>query len=159
MIVLSSGIHIHHHIIHYTRFLFGMWFEFNARGCRKLKRGNTGVSMYMSLARFPAVVLLLLLYRCCTARMRLKFRGSVGWNRDSSCSGWHAHIRTHAHTEAPFVAVTKIRYRYCYTIYRYCYTMAATTLKAYGVVQAPSSNSRQQSKNEQWKYAEMHLSS
>ena len=33
--------------------------DLKSRGCRKLKRGNTGVPMYMSLARFTGVV------RCC----------------------------------------------------------------------------------------------
>ena len=85
--------------------------------------------MYGSLPRFAGVVplLLLLLYRCFTKRMLLKFRGSVGWNRLSSCSGYHAHIRTL--TEAPFVAVTylvnnTLNYGY------YCCTMDATTSKA-----------------------------
>ena len=45
-------------------------------------------------------LLLLLLYCCRTARMLLKFRGSVGWNRPSLCSGWHAHmLRAHVHTD------------------------------------------------------------
>ena len=73
--------------------------DLNFRGCRKLKTGNTGVPMYISLARFAGVVplllllllyrcccrcctaaaaavvplLLLLLYRCCTVRMLLEF--------------------------------------------------------------------------------------
>ena len=77
-----------------------------------MKGGNIGVPTHMSLERFAGVVpllLLLLLFRCCTAavlRMLVKLRGIVGWNRPSLCSGWHAHIRTHAHA-APFVAVTK----------------------------------------------------
>ena len=116
-----------------------------SRGCRKLKRRNTaGVPMYMSVARFTGVVpLLLLLCRCCTARMLLKFRGSVGWNCPLSCSGWHARIRTHARTETRFAAVAKIPR----STAAHCCTMAPTTSKAYGVIQVHSS-SRQHSKNE-----------
>ena len=55
----------------------------------------------MRVARFTGVVPLLLLpllCRCCTARMFLKFRGSVGWNCPL-CSGWHSHIiRAHRST-------------------------------------------------------------
>ena len=68
--------------------------------------------MLMSVASFTGVVPLLLVVLHCsyTARMRFKFSGSLGRNGPSLCSEWHAHIiRTHAHTEAPFVAVTKRR--------------------------------------------------
>ena len=64
------------------------------RGGRKLKRGNTGVPMYMSLACS------LTLYRCCAARVLLKFRGSVGCNCPSLCAGRHAHAHTEGDLEA-----------------------------------------------------------
>ena len=38
---------------------------------------------------------MLLLHRCCTARM--KFRGSVDCNCSSLCSGWHTHSFRMAH--------------------------------------------------------------
>ena len=97
-----------------VRFPLGMWVDLKSQGCRKLNRGNTGGSMYVSaVARFIGVEpLLLLLCRCCMycADAFFKFRGSVGWHCcPSLCSGWHAHkIRTHAHTEtAHFLSVTK----------------------------------------------------
>ena len=105
-----------------------------------MKRGNTGVPTYMSVARFTGgvVTLLLLLCRCCTARVLLNFRGGVSWSCLSMCSGWHTHIiRPHALAKAPFVAVTKtntLNYGYC------CYAVTATASKAYGVIQAHSSS-------------------
>ena len=91
--------------------------------------------VYMSVA----VPLLLLWYRCSAARILLKFRGSVGWNRAPLCSGWYAHIRTHAHTEAPFRSCHRTK-----TLkYGYCYAMAATS-KADAMIQTHSS-SRQHS--------------
>ena len=98
------------------------------RGCRTLKRRNTGVSLYMSVARFTCVSPLLqqlLLCRCCTARMLVKFRGScVGWNLfrvDMCCPGWRAHIiRPLAHTKAPFVdeylEVRLLLFRGCHSV-------------------------------------------
>ena len=48
--------------------------DLKSRGCRKLKRGVTGVPMYMSLACFAGVVPRRPWWRrCCTARMLLKF--------------------------------------------------------------------------------------
>ena len=48
----------------------------------------------------------LVLYRCCCTarRVLLKFRGNMGWNRPACAEdGTHTyHMRTHAHTEAPF---------------------------------------------------------
>ena len=62
--------------------------DLKPRGVRRLKRGNTGVPMYKSVASFTGVVpLLLLLYRCCTALMVLDFRASVSCNCPSLCSG------------------------------------------------------------------------
>ena len=56
-------------------------FDLKSRGCRKLKGGNTGVPMYVSVPRFTGVVpLLLLVVPLLSARMLLKFRGSLGWN-------------------------------------------------------------------------------
>ena len=73
-----------------------------------------------------------MLDRCWTAQMLLKFRGRVGWDYPSLCSGLDAlKIRTHAHTEAPFVAVTDRISRK----YGYCYSVAATASKANGVMQ------------------------
>ena len=92
--------------------------DLKPRGCSKLKRGTTGVplcTLYMSLARLAGVVpllllLLLLLYRCycCTARMDLKFRGSVGRNRNrpSLCSGWQP---TYAHTHSTVCRCQNVR--------------------------------------------------
>ena len=111
----------------------------------------------MSVARFTGVVPLLLLLlllllrplplfcRCCTARMLLKFRGSVGWTCPSLCPGWHAHIMCPlAHTEAPFLDSchkTKTLKHGC------CFTLAAMASKAYYcVIQAYSS--RQHSEND-----------
>ena len=87
--------------------------DLTSRGCRKLKTGDTDRRSYVyGRCEFTCVAppLLLLLCRCCTARMLLKFRGTVGWNLFlvDMCSGWPAHIiRAHTHTEAPLVAVTK----------------------------------------------------
>ena len=77
-----------------------------------------------------------MLYRCCIARTLLQFRQNVGWNRPSLCVviGWHVHtVRAHAHTNAPFVAVTNTK-----TLESGCCdTMAVTTSKkTYGVIQA-----------------------
>ena len=59
-----------HHV--YTRFTFGMWLvDLKSWGYRKLRRGSTGFPVYMSVSGFtgvaPLLLLLLLLYRCCTA--------------------------------------------------------------------------------------------
>ena len=63
-------------------------------GCRKLKKGTQAFVCTEVLRGSPVV------YRCCTARMLLKFRGIFGWNCPSLCSGWHAHIiRTRAQTQ------------------------------------------------------------
>ena len=93
-----------------------------------MKRGNTDVPMYMSVARFTyAAPLLLLSRRCCTARMCLEFRGSVDWNLlfpVDMCSRWHAHIlRTRAHTEAPFVAVAKQVLKIRLLLFRGCHSV------------------------------------
>ena len=120
--------------------------DLKSGGCRKLKRGNTGVPVYMSVARFAGVVpLLLLLYLCCPARMLLKFRASAGRNCLSRCSGWQAHIihtRTHAHRSTV---------RSCHEAktlkYGHCYTVAATTSKAYGVTAAAGKRKKQRKLN------------
>ena len=89
----------------------------------------------MSVARLAGIVQqLLLLYRCCTARMRWRSRGSVGWNCPLLCLGCHAHA-IRAHTEAPFLAVKKKlnklkRGRCC--------AEAATASNVYGVISAKS---------------------
>ena len=90
----------------YTRFPLGMCMTLNIAGVASLK----GETLALSVARFTCIVPpLLLLRRCCTAWMLLKFIG-VDWNLFlvDMCSAWHTHIiRTYALTEAPFVAVTK----------------------------------------------------
>ena len=67
--------------------------------------------MYMGVARFTGVVPpVLLLYRCCTARILSKFRRS-GLELSLAMSrmvGPH-HTPTRTCTEAPFVAVTKTK--------------------------------------------------
>ena len=52
--------------------------DLKSRGCHKLKRGNTAVPIYMNVARFTCVVPLpLLLCRCCTVQMLLKFSSKL----------------------------------------------------------------------------------
>ena len=99
--------------------------------------------MYASVARFTSDVPrlpLLLLYRCSTARMLVKFIGTVDWNYPTLCSGMHAHIiRTHAHRSTV---------RSCHktkTATVIPGTMEATTPHAYRLTQAHSS--RQHSSN------------
>ena len=66
----------------------------------------------MRYVRFACGVpqqLLLLLYRCCAARVLLDLKGSVGWSRPGwlLCSGWHAHTTPiYTETAEQFVAVT-----------------------------------------------------
>ena len=75
--------------------------------CRKLKRGNTQqcqaflrIGSYRRFARVVPPPLLLLLYRCCTARVLLKFRRSVGWNRLACVQdGTRTYAHTHTHTQ------------------------------------------------------------
>ena len=72
----------------------------------------------MSAARFtgvaPLLLLLLLLLLLCRSLLycadAFQFERKCGLEmfHVGMCSGWHAHIiRTHVHTEAPFVSVTK----------------------------------------------------
>ena len=60
--------------------------DLKSRGCRKLKRGNTDVPVCMSLREVhccctAAAAAAAAVYRCCTVRVLLEFRGSVVWNR------------------------------------------------------------------------------
>ena len=91
-----------------------------------------------------------MLCRCCCSTATV-LRGCFEIQRECGLESslvvfMAAHIRTHAHTEAPFVAVTRKTLQYGY----YCCTMTATTSNVYGVIQAHSS-SRQQNKNEKEK--------
>ena len=83
-----------------------IWYYLKSRGCRKLKRGNKGVPVYMSVARFAGVVSLLLLYRADAFEIQSK----CGWEL-SLCSGWHAHVvRTHRSTVRSFHKLITLKY-------------------------------------------------
>ena len=137
--------------------------DLKSRGCRELKRGNTGVpircacmSLLVHYVRFAGVVptlLLLLLHRCCTARVLYWFKGSAGWNRPGCAQdGACAHvIRTHTriHKESSFAAVVKRRPLKCG-----CSSLVPGTMHgchnvkslAFGVIQVHSSRQRRQPK-------------
>ena len=140
------------HFIVYTKFPFGMWFWLEVPGVLQVEKREhrRSYDMYKSVARLTGVVPLLLF---CTAVVLR------GWCLNAKkvwvgiCPSlfrmarpYNTHTRTHIKT--PFLAVTKRRYWSTATTYCYCYTVAATTSKAYGVIQAHSSSSKQHSKNE-----------
>ena len=87
----------------YTRFPFGMSEDLKYLGCRKLKRVNTGVPIYI-----PGMSLCGVRWCCAaataTAVQRLYCAGAFqipskcGLESSSLCSEWHAHVHTYIHT-------------------------------------------------------------
>ena len=75
-----------------------------SRGCRKLKRGNTDVPMYICLYEVRwcciAAAAAVLLYRCCKYCAGVfEIQRKCGLESSSAlCSGWYGHIRTLAYT-------------------------------------------------------------
>lgn len=108
-----------------TRLSFGMWLTWNPGGKHLEKREHRRSCIYMSLFEIRGVVPLLLLHRCCTARVLLHFRACVGWNRPTGC----AQVTTpNAHARIPGTHVGTVR----------SYRTADPLSKAYGVIHVPS---------------------
>ena len=78
--------------------------DLKSRGCRKLKRGNTDVPMYICLYEVRwcciAAAAAVLLYRCCKYCAGVfEIQRKCGLESSSAlCSGWYGHIRTLAYT-------------------------------------------------------------
>lgn len=93
-----------------------IWFTYTTvlYGWRNVKRGGLLVRSYDmqkyislinirgSLVLYRWMLLLMMLYRCCTARGLWKFRGGAGWNRPARCfqDGMLTDAHTHRHSSS-----------------------------------------------------------
>ena len=108
--------------------------------CRRLKRWNTGAPVFISLSRFAGAVPLL--YCADAFEIQRKGRLELSLVAFRMKCPHTAHTGTHRSTVRGWLKTNTVKYGHCYT------AVAATTSKAYGVIQAHSS-SRQHSKDEE----------
>ena len=112
--------------------------------------GGCGIHRRIRYVRFAGVVslLLLLLYRCCTTRVLLRFKGSVGWNRPGCCvqqDGTHtqyAHTCTQKHHSSQCHTKKILKYGCCCTMHG-CHNVENL---AFGVTQVHSNIQHRQPK-------------
>ena len=115
--------------------------DLKTRGCRTLKRGNTGVPMYTSVARFTCVVpLLLQLRRCCADAFEIQRKCGLEfvprWHVFRMARPHNTHTRTHKST------VSQLSRNEYLGKYGYCYSVTATASKHHGVIQAHRSSTQ-----------------